>query len=105
MFALLALLLAGCASRDARRQDFARDRDRCVGLTFGDTRNWWCGWEYAVSRREVDERTEEQEIAPPGMGACRWVYAVDRSTRAVTGWRHAAGAQDCYTRIDWLGPW
>ncbi len=103
--AMLALLSTSCASRDYRRQDFARDRDRCVGLTFGDSRSWWCGWQYAVSQREGDDDTGEREIAPPDMGTCRWTYSVDRASHVVTGWRYAAGEQDCYTRIDWLGPW
>ncbi|MCC7257161.1 MAG: hypothetical protein IT486_02200 [Gammaproteobacteria bacterium] len=58
-----------------------------------------------MDSQAIDTLMEEYTIAPPGMGECRWIYRVDRVQRVVTGWRYAAGRDDCKTAIDWLGAW
>ncbi|MCK6371226.1 MAG: hypothetical protein L6Q83_07855 [Gammaproteobacteria bacterium] len=55
--------------------------------------------------RTLDERNDEYLIASDHMGRCRWSYIVDRATRRVIGWRYVSGEDNCYNRIDWLGPW
>lgn len=70
-----------------------------------DPETWWCDWSDAIARRPLDAATEEYEMARDDMGKCRWIYAVDRGSRRVIGWRYASGNEDCYDRIDYLGPW
>lgn len=102
---VFAVLTAGCVTEARLAQDFRDERDDCVGRVFMDRSSWWCGWSDAIARRRTGPNTDEYEIARADMGRCRWIYVVERDTRRVTGWRYAGGEQDCYNRIDWLGPW
>jgi hypothetical protein len=97
--------VSSCATRSSLAEDFRSDRDECVGQRFMDAASWWCQWSDAIERRVVGEEMEEYLIAPDFMGRCRWIYVVDRRSRVVTGWRYDSGKGDCYSRIDWLGPW
>lgn len=104
--AVTVLLLAtGCVTRERLTQSFREERDRCVGEIFMDRATWWCDWSHAISRRQVSATTEEYEIARDDMGKCRWIYTVDRESGRVTGWRYRKGSEDCYDRINYLGPW
>jgi len=105
MLGLIAVAAAGCASTEDLAKGFREDRDRCVGRLFMDPDSWWCGWSDAIQKTTVGDSTDEYLIAREDMGRCRWVYVVDRESRRVTDWRFAGGEEDCYNRIDWLGPW
>lgn len=98
-------LVTGCTTRARLAQDFRNDRDRCVGELFMDRSSSNCGWLDVIEMRTLDERNDEYLIASDHMGRCRWSYIVDRATRRVIGWRYVSGEDNCYNRIDWLGPW
>jgi hypothetical protein len=102
---LCAAIITGCATREGLRESFREERERCVGETFMDDATWWCGWSDAIARKQIDEAREEYVIGRADMGKCRWIYTVERLTRRVTNWRYAGGEEDCYNRIDYLGPW
>lgn len=98
-------LTSGCVTRASLARDFEKERNDCVGRTFMDPASWWCGWSQAIAESEVDANTVEYEIARDDMGRCRWIYSVDRASRQVTAWRYASGQEDCFNRVNWLGPW